>query len=259
MWIWESEKAKAVVVIVHGAGEHHGRYEWLKSQWVSNGFHVVMGDLPGQGTTRRKRGHIDSFNVYIEAIESWVLKAQEFNLPVILFGHSMGGLAVIRALTEKQLNVNALVLSSPCLGIIHKPSITMSTISKLMNKVYPGLLISADQGLSNGTRSEEIRKRDAEDALLVKKVSVRWYRELVTAIKRAHQSTDQFPEIPVILVQAGNDLIVDKWKVREWFDNLPIMEKSFKEWPDLYHEVLNEPERDQVFHYLNHLIKLHVK
>ncbi|WLD92452.1 alpha/beta fold hydrolase [Alkalihalobacillus sp. AL-G] len=255
MWIWKADSAKAVIVIVHGAGEHHGRYKWLRSQWISKGYHVVMGDLPGQGSTRRKRGHIESFDEYIEVIESWVIQARQTDLPVFLFGHSMGGLAVIRVLTEKNLPVKAVLLSSPCLGIINKPSKAVDTVAKVLNKVYPSLLLNADQGLGNGTRSEEMIKRDIEDKLLVKKVSVRWYRELVSAIKLAHRTTERFPDIPLVLVQAGNDLIVDKWKVREWFNKLPLIEKSYKEWPDLYHEVLNEPERDQVFQYLNHFLE----
>jgi len=64
MWKWEADgEAKAVIVMVHGELEHHGRYGWLIEQWRLAGFHVIMGDLPGQGLTSRvNRGHIESFD-----------------------------------------------------------------------------------------------------------------------------------------------------------------------------------------------------
>ncbi|MCF6408866.1 alpha/beta hydrolase [Pseudalkalibacillus salsuginis] len=256
MWIWEAEHAKAVIVMVHGAGEHHGRYKWLCSQWVANGFHVVMGDLPGQGATRRNRGHIYSFNEYIDTIEKWVESASQFELPVFLFGHSMGGLAVIRALTEKELPVNAVILSSPCLGIVYQPPKPVDALSRVINRVYPTLRLTSHRGFGKATRSKERIEKDIEDVFYVKKVSIRWYRELMNSIKIAHRSVGQFPDVPLLVLQAGNDLIVDKESVRSWFNKLNLMEKSYKEWPELYHEILNDPERDQVFQYVSQFVNL---
>ena len=74
MWKWETEgDAKGVIVIIHGAMEHHGRYKWVTQMWLSAGYHVVTGDLPGQGmTTRAYRGHIDSFDEYLDEVKSWM-------------------------------------------------------------------------------------------------------------------------------------------------------------------------------------------
>ena len=123
MWKWEAEgEAKAVVVMVHGAMEHHRRYGWLIEMWRLSGFHVIMGDLPGQGmTTRSRRGHIDSFDEYIFEVKDWIQAAYQFNLPVFLIGHSMGGLITIRLLQQEKLNLAGVILSSPCLGLIHQP------------------------------------------------------------------------------------------------------------------------------------------
>ncbi|MED1919597.1 alpha/beta hydrolase, partial [Bacillus thuringiensis] len=96
MWNYEAEEAKAVIVIVHGAMEYHGRYEAVAEMWNHIGYHVVMGDLPSHGTTSRsQRGHIDSFDEYIVEVKLWVKEARKYRLPIFLFGHSMGGLIVI--------------------------------------------------------------------------------------------------------------------------------------------------------------------
>ncbi|MFC7373297.1 alpha/beta hydrolase [Fictibacillus iocasae] len=259
MWTWKSSKehSKGTVVLVHGAGEYHRRYEWVIRRLNESGYHCVMGDLPGQGTTTRRRGHINSFNDYIQEIEGWVHTAAGFGLPVFLFGHSMGGLAVIRSLMEKEMPVTAVVLSSPCLGLVNPPSKGKEALSLVLNKIAPSVKFSTNLPPGSGTRNEEMRMRDEGDMLLVKKVSVRWYRELTLAMKAAMEGYKRFPDVPLLVLQAGNDLIVDKDSVRQWFSAIDLGERSFKEFPDLYHEVLNEPEREHVYTYLEKFLHLH--
>lgn len=116
------KNARGSIVLVHGAFEHSGRYEWLARQWNDHGFHVVYGDLPGQGEQKENRGHILSFDEYIEAISSWIEEAKNLHSDVILLGHSMGGLAVIRTMEEQHPDITGVILSSPALGIKGGPS-----------------------------------------------------------------------------------------------------------------------------------------
>jgi lysophospholipase len=250
MWKWEAENAKGTIVIVHGAAEHHGRYKWLIEMWRLSGYHVIMGDLPGQGTTtRRKRGHIESFDEYINEVSDWVEAAKTFHLPIFLFGHSMGGLVVVRTLQEKRMPVKGVILSSPCLGLVTYPPKGIDLLSKVLNYVFPSMLFNSGLSVEMATRNEEVREMDKNDSLYVTKVSVRWYRELIHAMRLAYRNIEKFPDVPVLLMQGGDDKIVDKVVVKEWFDQLPISEKVYKEWNKLYHEIFNEPERDQVFLY----------
>ncbi|WP_377888092.1 alpha/beta hydrolase [Alkalihalobacillus sp. R86527] len=247
MRIKQTEGAKAVIVLVHGAGEHHGRYDWLVSKWLDADFHVVLGDLPGQGESSRRRGHIDSFDQYIETIEKWVKAAHEFHLPVFLLGHSMGGLAVIRTIMEKNLSLSGVILSSPCVGLVNPPKKSIDLISKMLNPIVPSLRLSSQLEPGLATRNTEYHARDLEDPLIVKKVSVRWYRELVKAMRIANEGAKTFSDLSLLVVQAGDDRIVDKNSVRSWFNRIPSTDKSYKEWEGFYHEVFNEPEREVVF------------
>ncbi|KAB7666807.1 alpha/beta hydrolase [Bacillus sp. B1-b2] len=256
MWKWEAEgDAKAVIVIVHGAMEHHGRYGWLVEMFRLAGFHVVMGDLPGQGmTTRADRGHIDSFDDYTTEIKDWIQAAYQFELPVFLLGHSMGGLASIRLLQKEKLKLAGLILSSPCLGLVNYPSKLMSTLSLLLNKVSPKLRINSGLTIDMATRNVEVREIDCNDTLYITKVSVRWYRELLEAMKVAFIDVAKSQDLPLLLMQGGGDLVVDKKMVKSWFNMVPLSEKRYKEWPDCYHEIYNEPEREEVFEYTKDFI-----
>ncbi|GGE48976.1 phospholipase YtpA [Pullulanibacillus camelliae] len=256
MWVWKTalKVPKGVIVIVHGAGEHHGRYEWLKRQWLKAGYHVILGDLPGQGKNAEHRGHVDSFNEYIVTLRKWIDKARTFKLPYVVFGHSLGGLVVIRTLQESRLRPDAVVLSSPCLGLKVPPPSWLKKAVSPFNLFVPRFRIPIKRSGENvlATHNKEILERDALDPLIVKKISLRWYFELDLAMEKAFQRMDRFPDVPLFILQAGNDKIVDKTKVYEWFHKIQLRNKQYKEWPGFYHEVFNEPERDVVFHYLLH-------
>jgi len=261
MWKWEAEgAAKAVIVIIHGAMEHHGRYKWLVQMWRSSGYHVVMGDLPGQGiTSRASRGHIDSFDEYLDEVKIWIEAAYEYSLPVFLLGHSMGGLVAIRLLQEEEWDIAGVILSSPCLGLKKQPPKMMKAISPGLNIVFPTYKV--DSGLSPDlvTRNPEVRESDLNDSLYVTKISVRWYSELTQSMKDAFEEIGDLQDVPLLLMQGGDDQVVDKKMVREWFNYTLQSEKQFKEWPNLYHEIFNEPEREDVFNYALGFVETRLK
>lgn len=248
---WETEgKAYGVIVIVHGAMEHSGRYNWLVQKWLSAGYHVIIGDLPGQGmTSRSNRGHINSFDEYLDTVETWVNEAYTFGLPVFMLGHSMGGLIVVKMLQSSEFNLAGVILSSPCFGTLVNPPKLLNSLSHVLNLVYPSYRRSAGITIDMATRNKEVIEFDLNDSLYVTTVSIRWYRELVKAMNDAFDFDEDFPDIPFLVMQAGDDKIVDRNLVREWFNYCPSSEKHYKEWPKLYHEIFNEPEREDVFQY----------
>ena len=239
--------AKAAIVIVPGAGEHSGRYEWLIRQWNKHGVHVVGGDLPGQGRTAGRRGHIRSFQAYIDTVEHWFKEAMTFRLPVFLLGHSMGGLIVIRMLMEKRLPTKGVILSSPCLGLVKYPPKPLEGLSKILNVLLPIARFQSNVEPGAGTRNQAMIEKDLLDPLYVRKVSVRWYRVLRKAMAATHEQAARFPDIPLLVLQAGDDRIVDRKQVESWFNRIKTTDKTYKKWTGLYHEVFNEPERDDVF------------
>ena len=251
MWKWEAEgEAKAVVVIIHGAFEHHRRYGWLIEMWRLSGFHVIMGDLPGQGmTTRANRGHIDSFDEYLYEVKDWIQAANQFELPVFLIGHSMGGLIAIRLLQQEEINLAGVVLSSPCLGVVHTPSKLLNLLSYPLNAIIPSFRMNSGVTVEMATRNNEVREADLNDTLYVTKVSIRWYRELIDEIKLAFEQIQQTQDLPFLVMQGGEDKVVNKGSVKDWFNIVPLSEKRFKEWPKCYHEIFNEPEREEIFEY----------
>lgn len=252
MWKWEAVgEAKAVIVMVHGALEHHGRYGWLIEQWQLAGFHVVMGDLPGQGVTARSnRGHIESFDDYLHEVREWILAAYDFDLPVFLLGHGMGGLISIRIFQEEEgMSLAGLILSSPSLGLVKKQSKLKMAKLRAMNIVMPTYKINPGFSIKDATRNIDVQEADLHDGLTIKKVSARWYSEFLESIQLAFENIENTNDIPMLLMQSGKDNMVAKKAVKEWFNHALLSEKRYKEWPNFYHEIFNEPERHEVFEY----------
>ncbi|SDY03233.1 MULTISPECIES: alpha/beta hydrolase [Salimicrobium] len=246
---------KAVIVVVHGAFEHGGRYRTLAEKFQTDGYSVVVGDLPGQGDDIDNRGHIRSFRQYLDTIEGWVEYAKEVEVPVFLLGHSMGGLAVIRALQEKSLPVQGVILSSPALGIKNGASKPLEAMAKVMDRLSPSLLVSYPYRPETVTRNENVWEQDRKDDKILQKVSVRWYKEFQRAIKVARDKP--FSDVPLLLMQAGEDKMVNSEDTKRWFDAQNLTEKAYKEWPGLYHELFNEPEWEEVYRYALSFIEIH--
>ncbi|WP_010274153.1 alpha/beta hydrolase [Paenibacillus senegalensis] len=246
----EIKDARGAIVLVHGAGEHFARYEWLCEQLNKEGFSVYGGDLPGYGRTAGKRGHINSFAQYFQAVERWLQQASYKDRPVYLLGHSMGGLVTIRYAMENSPQVNGIILSSPCLKLYRQVSRSLEMLVSVLNRSLPGLQFKS--GIQPGavSRSKEVQRRVTDDPYYAKKVSVRWYKELSSAMAIAREQTSRFPDIPLLVMQAGDDLVVQAEASREWYAKLEIPDKHYREWPGLYHELFNEPEKQEVFAYM---------
>lgn len=123
----------------------------------------------------------------------------------------------------------------------------MDVIAKGLNVVAPSIMFESGITPDKATRNKEVIEMDINDSLYITKVSVRWYQEILKAVKSAMEPTDAFLDIPLLVMQAGTDFLVDKKMVVKWFDQLASYNKTYREWEGLYHEIFNEPEREDVF------------
>lgn len=257
MWKWETDGiAHGVIVMIHGELEHHARYGWLIEMWRERGYHVVMGDLPGQGMVKRtERGHIDSFKEYETAVGQWIEAAMLFNLPIFLLGQGLGGLIAVRMMYKKKYEIAGLMLSNPSFAYKHTPSKFSHLLSGSLNRLSPEHRFTFGFTVQDATRNEEIVELDLEDPIYVSRVSVRWYREMLYAMKQTLAEDSDFPPIPLLLMQSGQNKLVDTAVGKKWLLSHNLDEFQYKEWTQCYHELFNEPERDEVFHYAESFVK----
>jgi alpha-beta hydrolase superfamily lysophospholipase len=246
--------AHGTVQIVHGLGEHIGRYEALAAALNAAGWHVAGHDHRGHGRSEGARGTIagpHSLLADLGAVTDHLRSGGRH----LLLGHSLGGLIAARFVAEAlhsraerwQRDVDGLVLSSPALD----PG---------LNLVQRGLLalasrLAPDLRLSNGLktmwicRDPEVVRRYIADSLVHDRVTARLVRFIVEAGQLVRARASEW-RVPTLLMWAGADRCVAPTGSAAFAAAAPAGVLTAQAFPGLYHEIFNEPEREQVLGHL---------
>lgn len=243
---------RGVVVLVHGLGEHAGRYEHVAQKLNAWGFAVRGYDQCGHGDSGGDRGSLPSTKRLIEdlsdVVESTRARTPD-GVPLILLGHSMGGLVAAYFVTVRRRPVDALVLSSPALnpGLNRFQQFLLATLPRVVPNLRVGngldpRFISHDPAVVAAYRADP-RVHD--------RVSARLARFIAEAGPRVVARASQW-EVPTLLMYAGQDRLVNPQGSRDFAAAAPASVVSAHCFEDLYHEIFNEREAQPVFDCLRH-------
>ena len=258
-WLPVSEP-KAVLMIVHGLGEHSGRYLNLVNHFVPMGFAVYGMDHPGHGKSEGTRKYVDRFEDFIDNVKAYFDRIQGWQAgkPVYLVGHSMGGLIGAVYLLDHQAGLKGAILSGPSVKIPGNISPLTVFIGKMLVALMPrlGLIKTAPEGVS---RDPAVVKAYIDDALVYKgKTTARLAAEMLKAMQRVSSEAGKIT-LPILILQGGADWIVDPAGARMLYELVSSADKEIKVYDGLYHEVYNEPEHPQVLRDVELWIAAHMK
>ncbi|PWI57766.1 alpha/beta hydrolase [Sulfoacidibacillus thermotolerans] len=242
------EQPLYVITLIHGAGEYSGRYDEIREQFAAHQIATVMGDLPGHGHSPGQRGHIDSFDEYVQAALSFLATARERyggRVPHVLLGHSMGGVIATLATARTTLPADALVLSSPAFALRMEIPWLRRMLARALLPIAPRLAQQNGILSSDVTRNQIVAQAYETDHLISHTVTLRWYFEFLAAMQKSFEECSNI-NIPISIWQGGADRLVNVEKVRQFVQTCENKQISYREFPGLYHEILNEPEREEV-------------
>ncbi len=246
---WVPAEPRALLLVVHGLGEHGGRYRILGESFAARGYGVFAVDLRGHGESPGPRVHVDRFEDYYHDVDALVdCGRKRFpELPVVLLGHSMGGLITLGYTIRAPEGIAAAVVSSPALAAHPSlvPSLPLRLVAKVLQRVAPRTLFPSGIDPAGISRDPEVVAAYQADPLVSGKVSARWYAEVTAAQARIRAAAPSFLR-PLLLMQSGADRLVDPEATKEWAQRAPDR-VDFVLWDGLYHEMLNEPEKPEVF------------
>ena len=258
-WLPEGD-LKAVLLVVHGLAEHCGRYMNLINRFVPLGYAVYGFDLPGHGKSHGKRVYVNRFEDYTEALARYLDQVRNLHggTPVFLVGHSMGSLVSTLFLTQREQEFSGAVLSGA--GVV-KVSDSISSFTILAGKVFSLLLpkmglISLD---ANGvSRDPSVVKAYVADPLVYTgKITARLAAEMLRAMQDTPGKANRIT-LPILLLQGGEDKLVNPAGAQMLFETVGSSDKTLKIYEGLYHEVFNEPERDQVLDDMENWLESHL-
>lgn len=242
-----STPTRAVVALVHGFGEHGARYTWLAEALTDAGYALSTFDHRGHGHSPGLRGHIDSFQEFLDDVAASLPGAQALapGAPVFLMGHSMGGLIALDYAIRRPQGLAGVIASAPLLA---QPNVApwMTYASKLLSRIKPDF--SLDTGVKPETISRDPAevKRYAEDPYVHGRASARFGTEL-TAAQAWTQAHAGELALPLLLYHGDADPLVPIAGSRTFFANVQVADKQFIEWPGGYHESHNDLHRAEVF------------
>lgn len=234
------EAKKGKVFIVHGLGEHIGRYERIENFLVNDGFMVEGVDLIGHGKTSGKRGDIPSFDFQFEIFDKALSFSPHEN--IFLLGHSLGGLIGFRYLQEREKFFKKGIISSGIFNLnLDELPKGLVNLAKFLYKIYPSFTMSNRINPKDLSRNEEEVKKYIEDPLVHPKISVRLFFEIYKNTKIA---LEKGTKIPILILYGKDDKVVPPISAKLLYDSIKG-EKIIKEYP-MKHELFNDPEGDMV-------------
>lgn len=240
--IWRPDgEPKATLIIVHGLGEHGGRYMNLVNPIVPSGVTVYAFDHRGHGRSAEKMvAHINSWDEYRGDVRAFVqmAAAAEADKPLFLMGHSMGGLIVTNYVLHHPDGLRGAIISAPPVGEVDVSPV-LRAVGKLMSVLKPDFAIDNGLDPKGISRDPAVVAAYENDPLVHGKVSARWSTEFFKAIDwtRAH-AADFKP--PVLMIHGEADLFVPIAGSRAFFEQIPQADKTYIAYEGGYHESLND-------------------
>ncbi len=245
-WAPEGE-ARAGLILVHGLGEHSGRYDEVARHCTARGIAVFALDHYGHGKSEGQPGHVERFSVYLDGVRALLARVREEqpDVPLFLLGHSMGGLIAAAFLLEAQAAFRACVLSGPAFRSDAEPPAPVMWVARLVSWLAPTVpTIGLDP--AGVSRDPEVVRAYVQDPLVHHgKLSAR----LIVEMKAAMQQTlARAPDIalPLLILHGGDDVLTSPAGSREFCERVGASDKTLSIYPGLYHEIFNEPEKDAV-------------
>jgi alpha-beta hydrolase superfamily lysophospholipase len=246
---WHVQNAKAVIIIIHGLGEHCERYAPMASFFNKNEIGFVGYDRRGHGRSEGKRGHTIHFQAYLDEVAELVKHTEILypKTPVFLYGHSMGGNIALNFVLKRNSKIAGLITTGAWIELYKNPPSLLIAFAKMINKIYPAFTQS--NGLDPNhisTVPDEVEKYK-NDPLVHNKITSNTALEMMKAADFLNTFRGELP-VPTLIMHGGDDKIISA-KGSSEFAKRASGDVTFREWKGLYHEIHNESIRYDVFEF----------
>lgn len=237
--VWEAKNTQAIVVLVHGMGEHSGRYQHVAKKLTDHDFSVVAFDHFGHGKTAGKRGHNPSFDAVLESVSKTIEKAKEMfpNKPVFLYGHSMGGNTVINYVLRKPTTLKGVIATSPFLKLAFVPPKIKLAVGKLLQKIAPSITMGNELDANDISRDKIEVEKYINDPLVHDKISPNFSLTFIETGKWAIENAHKL-KTPLFLLHGTGDKIIDYKGTQEFANTADTA--TLKLYEGGYHELQND-------------------
>jgi len=245
-WLPPGEPS-GVVVLVHGFTDHSGRYASIAGQLNRLGYAVYAMDLRGHGRSAGDRAFVRSFDEYLADVELYLdrVRAQQPGKPLFLFGYSMGGAIVALLAIFGRAEVGGLILCAPALAAGQQVFPWLRHLAPLCSLLFPRLRL-VRLGTSVLSRDPQTVADFNKDPLVFHgRFPVRTGAEMLRAMEQIRREMEKVT-LPLLILHGTGDAAADPQGSRDLHARAASTDKTLRLYDGLYHDLLNEPEKEQV-------------
>lgn len=236
-----------MLLLVHGIGEHSGRYANLVNRLVPRGYAIYALDHIGHGQSEGPREFVERFEDFTDTLASYgdMVRGWQPGKPIFLLAHSLGGLIGLMHLLDHQAAFKGAVISAPGIKVGDSVSAVAIAISKLLSVLAPRFGVAALESRFLSRDPAVVRAYLDDPLVFHGKTTARLAAEILKAMQRFAAEAKKIT-LPFIVLQGDADQLVNPAGAQLLYDHASSSDKFLKTYAGLYHELFNEPERDRV-------------
>ena len=240
---------KGVMIITHGMGEHSMRYMEMADFYTSEGYTVISFDIRGHGLSEGKRGHTPGYDFLMDDIERVYTQVKKDypSLPIFLFGHSMGGNLVLNFLLRKPNSIFGAIVTGAYLKLGFDPPKWKIILAKLSSSIWPTLSQPTELELDALSRNKEVIRKYENDELVHDRITSAFFINVHFAGQYVIDHANEI-KTPLLVMHGMEDRLTSPKGSQEFASNAGE-NVHLKMWDGLYHELHNEPEKQEIFNY----------
>ncbi len=246
-WEPEEKPPEAVVCLLHGLGEHTSRYSHFAGVLAGGGFAMMGADLRGHGRSEGKKGHFPSIEPVMQDMDILLEQARKRypNIPLFLFGFSLGGILVLHYGLKRKPDVQGVIAGGPGLRTSLENQPVKVFLAKVLGSLFPGLSLSSGLNPDDLTRNREVVQAYKNDPLVQHKATLGFAKTMIAVNKWTLEHAREF-SLPLLIMHGKAD------KIAFFSGSADFAERAgdrctLAVWDDALHELHNEPEQDEVF------------
>jgi acylglycerol lipase len=260
-WEPENQEPKALIAFVHGLGEHTGRYIHVGKALTDAGYALMGFDLRGHGKSGGARGHASSLDAYMQDIGQFrvFLEKKYPALPQFLYGHSLGGLLVLAYAIQYGAKLKGAVATGPSLRSSLQEQKAKVAMVRLLGSLLPAVTVESGLDATTISRDSAVVEAYRNDPLVHYSASLGFGKAALGAIDLCFTRASEFP-VPLLIIHGKKDQIAYSSGSDDFAQLVSAagQDVTLRLWDDLYHEVHNEPEKEEVFNFMVQWLEKHI-
>ena len=247
-WLPEdTSSVKAILIIVHGLAEHSGRYEHVAEYMIPKGIAVGSIDHRSHGKSDGKDSEFNSIDELVEDLHIFVnlIKERLPDVPLFMYGHSLGGLIATHYAIKKQPDFKGLILTGPALKIADDISPLLIKVSGLLAKIAPHMKTITLDGNAVSRDPSVVEKYNADPLNYRGGIPANTAAAMNNGIKEANERFSEI-KLPLFVMHGAEDRLADPAGSKAIVEGVSSEDKTLKIFDGMYHELVNEPEKEDI-------------